>query len=828
MFAILASGLDGSVIEGLMPNSLPIDDALPDIGQSLQAETRLVLAAPPGAGKTTRVPLFLKGQIGGKVLVEGKILLLEPRRVAARMAAKQMARSLGEPLGETVGLSTRVDRKVSAKTQIEVITDGLFTRRILNDPELTGVGAVIFDEFHERRLNADLGLALCLEAQAALREDLRLILMSATLDTGTVAAAISAPVVVSEGWSYPVETEYLGRSDQRIEERMTAAIRRALVREDGSILAFLPGAGEINRTAERLVDIPSDVEIAPLYGALSPAAQDKAVSPCEAGKRKIVLATDIAESALTIDGVRIVIDSGLARVAEMLPGGLGSRLRTVTASRASVDQRRGRAGRTQEGVCYRLWDEAATRGLPMAPEPEILVNELSGLVLALAEWGERDPFALTWITSPPTGKIRAAQSQLKRLGALDEDGGITPLGAEMSKLPLPPRLAALIVRAETPEEKALAAEIAALVGERGMGGNSTDLRERLSRFRSDSSVRAKTLRQQAARWGGGAKAGGDMARLLANAFPDQIARRRNDDGGSYLMASGTAVKLEPTDALAKSDWLVVVDLGGAAKEVRVSLAIPIAQQDALEIGGVQTRDDGWFDPATGKFSARRVKALGAIILSEIPLPKPDADTAASAMLAAVAELGFRAIGAGDVVVETCARLALLSQSALIEVSVPDEAVLQGTAKDWLLPFLKRGGARVPKPDKVREALIQSFDWPVQEALRKHMPLKLELPSGQTARVDYLDARAPLVSARAQAFWGVSEHLMLGNGRVPVTVEMLSPGMKPVATTQNLPAFWTGGYKDMARDMRGRYPKHDWPDNPAESRAHGGLTKKRLQ
>lgn len=806
---------------------LPIDDVLPAILEALGAGNRLVLAAPPGAGKTTRVPLALAGLLGSAGVISGRILMLEPRRIAARMAAERMASSLGERLGQTVGLTTRVDRKVSAATRIEVITDGLFTRRILNDPELKDVGAVLFDEFHERRLNSDLGLALALEAQGALREDLRILIMSATLDTGSVARAISAPVIESEGRQYPVETRYLGRSNDRIEDRMPKAIRQALREQQGSILAFLPGAREIHRTADALSDLGPDVVIAPLFGALSPAEQDAAVSPAPDEKRKVVLATDLAESALTIEGVRIVIDSGLARVAEEEAGGLGTRLSTVRASRASVDQRRGRAGRTAPGVCYRLWDEEATRGLNAAPVPEILATDLSGLVLALAEWGERDPAKLVWLDAPPPGKYRAAEGQLLALGALDAAGALTPKGREMARLPMAPRLAALIASAPGAPEKALAAEVAALAGERGIGGDSSDLRDRLQRFRAENSPRARSLKAQAASWGGGARPGGDLARLLASAWPDQVARRRPGSEGAYLMVSGRAATLPGTDGLAKSEWLVIADLGGASREPRISLALPITEAEALASQNMVTEDRAAFDPRTGKFTARRVKALGAIVLSESPLPKPSAQAAADAMLAAVKTIGFDALGAADAVEETLARLRVLEAAGLIEAPVKDAAPLIASAADWLLPMLRRKGASVPSPQEVRDALIQSFDWPVQEALRQHAPLHLDLPSGQTARVDWLDPRAPLVSARAQAFYGLTEHPKIAAGRVPVTVELLSPGMKPAATTQDLARFWGAGYKDMAKDMRGRYPKHDWPDDPANARAHEGRTKKRL-
>lgn len=806
---------------------LPIDEVLPAIRAALAQGNRLVLAAPPGAGKTTRVPLDLVGLLDAQAVITGRILMLEPRRIAARMAAERMASSLGEKLGQTVGLTTRVDRKVSAATRIEVITDGLFTRRILNDPGLEGIGAVLFDEFHERRMNSDLGLALALEAQGALREDLRLLIMSATLDTTAVSKAIAAPVVESAGRQYEVETRYLGRSEDRIEDRMPKAIRQALREEAGSVLAFLPGAREIHRTADALAGLGPDILIAPLFGALSPAEQDAAVSPAPTGKRKVVLATDLAESALTIEGVRIVVDSGLARVAEDEAGGLGTRLSTVRASRASVDQRRGRAGRTAPGVCYRLWDEAATRGLTAAPVPEVLSSDLSGLVLALAEWGTRDPAKLIWLDPPPPGKYRAAEAQLSALAALDGEGALTPKGREMARLPMAPRLAALIASAPGPAEKALAAEIAALAGERGMGGDSADLRDRLQRFRADGSPRARSLKAQATSWGGGAKPGGDLAALLARGWPDQVARRRPGSEASYLMASGRAANVPATDGLAKSEWLVVADLGGAAREPRITLALPLTEPEALASQRIASEDRAAFDPKTGRFTARRVKALGAIILSEAPLPKPSADAAAKAMLDAVQAGGFAALGAAEVIEETLGRLRILADAALVAPLGLAPEMLAVTATDWLLPLLRRKGASVPVQNEVRDALVQSFDWSVQEALRQHAPLTLDLPSGQTARVDWLDPRAPLVSARAQAFYGLSEHPKIAAGRVPVTVELLSPGMKPAATTQDLVRFWGAGYKDMAKDMRGRYPKHDWPEDPAHARAHEGRTKKRL-
>lgn len=806
--------------------SLPIVDVLEEISRTLETSNRLILAAPPGAGKTTLVPLSIAGLDALPSVIDGRILLLEPRRVAARMAAQRMAATLGERVGQQVGLSTRIDRKVSSETLIEVITDGLFARRILSDPELKGIGAVIFDEFHERRLNGDMGLALAIDAQGALREDLRLVLMSATLETTRIAGVLDAPSIESAGRQYPVETRYLGRSRDRIEDQMVRAIGKALREQDGSILAFLPGAGDIRRVQERL-DVPGkDIVVAPLFGALSPGEQDAAVAPVPAGQRKIVLATDLAESSLTIEGVTIVIDSGLARVAEDDPGGLGSRLSTVKASRASVDQRRGRAGRTAPGVCYRLWDEAATRGLTPAPVPEILTSDLAGLVLALAEWGEADAQQLTWIDRPAEGRLAAGRQQLTDLGALDSDGRLTPLGREMSGFPLPPRLAALVASAPEGPQRALAAEIAALAGERGVGGSSADLCDRLAAFRADRSGRAKALKSQARRWGGGDKPSEDLGGVLARAWPMQIARRREGDAATYLLASGRAGRLADGDGLGKSDWLVVIAMGGGAREARITLAMPISEAEALAAGHVSVEETATFSSADQRIQARRVKRLGAIVLSETALPKPERTAAARAILAAVLEEGFEAIGAGDVIAETGARLGLLASAGVIDHAPGDGTWLE-TAEDWLLPLLVRAAPGIPRPHAVREALCQQLDWPLQQALRDGAPLFFELPTGQRAEIDYLDDRAPVIAARAQAFFGTRRHPVIAEGRIPLTVDLLSPARRMVASTQDLPAFWGAGYSDMAKDMRSQYPKHDWPDDPAAARPHEGLTKKRL-
>lgn len=806
--------------------SLPIDDVIPEIRAALAAGSRLVLAAPPGAGKTTRAPLAL---VDEPWLAGRKILLLEPRRIAARMAADRMAASLGERTGGVIGLSTRIDRKVSARTRIEVITDGLFTRRILSDPDLEGVGAVLFDEFHERSLNLDLGLALALDAQEGLRPDLRLVAMSATLDTARVAKALGAPVVESDGRIHPVETIYLGRSDERVEDQTARAVRRALREQAGSILVFLPGMGEILRTAERLGDLPESILVAPLYGALSPAEQDKTVSPAPHGKRKIVLSTDIAESSLTIEGVDVVIDAGLARVAEFDAGVGGSRLVTRRAARANVDQRRGRAGRLRPGVCYRLWDEEGTRGLPAEPAPEILGADLSGLMLALAEWGERDPARLTWIDAPPAGRIRAAREELLSLGAIDKDGALTPRGREMAAFPLAPRLAAMIAGAISMEDRALAAEIAALVGERGLGGDSVDLRERIERFRRDKSDRARALRDQAARWSNGASAASlaETGRIIAAALPHFMARAKSGEAGQFQLAGGRAAQIDKSSPLANETWLAVAELTGTATNARILSAAPIEEEEALK--RVETAEIAEFDISRRQFRARRVRRIGVIILSETPLPQLSGDVARRALVDALRIHGFQILDHGGVIRETQARISFARVCG--EEGFPDlsDAALLDRAEEWLTPlFGAPPSLSRPSTEQLRRGVLSLMDWSAARKLDDLAPLSIETPAGRTLAIDYLHEGGPTIEARVQEFYGLSDHPAILRGKIPLAVSLLSPAQRQIALTKNLPAFWTGGYRDMAKDMRGQYPKHDWPDDPASARAHVGKTKARLK
>ncbi|MEM9739387.1 MAG: ATP-dependent helicase HrpB [Pseudomonadota bacterium] len=806
-----------------MVQSLPIDSVLGAVSQAYAASNRVVLAAPPGAGKTTRVPLHL---LETGALEAGKLLLLEPRRLAARGAAQRMAFHLGEPLGQTIGLSTRLERAVSSRTRIEVITDGLYVRRLLSDPEISGVSCVVFDEVHERSLNVDLGLALSLEVQEALRPELRLMLMSATLETEKIRTRIGGEVIISEGRAFPVETRYEGRPPRHLEAHMVQVICKALEATPGSILAFLPGAREIRRTLELLnaVNLSSGTDVFPLYGALSQRDQDEAVQPARPGCRKIVLATDIAESAITIEGVSTVIDSGLVRAPVYDPAGRSQRLVTERAPLASVNQRRGRAGRTGPGVCFRLWDLPETRGLTPEITPELLRADLSGLVLSLAEWGEREPGNLTWLDRPPEGRLAAGRRHLVSMGALDAGGALTAKGREMAKLPLSPRLSALVASAETPGSRALGAEIAALLSERGLGGNTTDLASRLQRFRTDTSQRAKAMKRQALHWGGGASSKGDPGLRLASAWPDAIAKRRPDRFGHFLTVGGEAVHLPEDDPMAGAEWLVIADAMGGAKGMRATLVAPLKEADVQVICPPELAEIARFDPDTGKFTARRIRRIGAIELSQQPLPKPSGAAARQALLAALSEYGWSIFKAEAEVEMLIARLKVAGEQA---GDLPDwtAAGLAASADDWLLH--EGAGPAIPDAGVVRAALKAHLGWHRGQVLEAAAPEALMLPSGRSAPIDYLDEKAPLVTARVQEFYGATAHPTVSGGGLAITLSLTSPAARQVALTGDLPGFWSGGYHDMAKDMRARYPKHDWPTDPATARPHEGRTKARL-
>ncbi|HZZ68440.1 MAG TPA: ATP-dependent helicase HrpB, partial [Phenylobacterium sp.] len=644
----------------------PIHEALPALKAAFAERNTAVLVAPPGAGKTTVVPLELLSEswMGG-----GRIIVLEPRRLAARAAAERMAATLGEPVGQTVGFRVRMQSKVSAATRIEVVTEGVFTRQILADPELAGVACVIFDEFHERSLDADLGLALAHDAQALLREDLRILVMSATLDGAAVARRLEgAPVIESLGRAFPVETHYLGRDDRlRLEDRTVRAIERALATETGGLLVFLPGQGEILRTTERLRERSRPhVEIAPLYGALDPRDQDHAIAPAPAGKRKVVLATSIAETSLTIEGVRVVIDAGQARVPRFDPASGLTRLATVRVSRAAADQRRGRAGRTEPGVCYRLWDEAETRALPAYADPEILDADLSGLALDLARWGAKDASGLAFLDPPPAAAFAEARALLVRLEALTQDGVLTAHGRALADMPLSPRLAHMILRAAETGQASRAARIAALIAERSLGGRDVDLRHRLDGLERDRSPRARDAQALADRWARMAGEAGEGEALsdgllLAFAYPERIARARGPLG-EFQLTSGRGAFLEPTDALARETWLAVAELGGAERRDRILLAAPLEQDELIAAFAHQlTTEDRLEESGAGRLRAKRLTRLGRLTVRETVDDNPDPALIAAALLDRVRAEGVGLLPWGEAAQSLRQRAAFLRE-----------------------------------------------------------------------------------------------------------------------------------------------------------------------
>ena len=801
---------------------LPIDAALPGLTAALTGNHAAVLVAPPGAGKTTRVPLVLLDEAWAK---DKKILVLEPRRLAARAAAARMASTLSEQVGDTVGLRVRFGSKVTKRTRIEVVTEGVFTRLVLDDPSLDGIAAVLFDEFHERSLDADLGLALARDVQQGLRQDLKLLVMSATLDGARVAALLgNAPVVESEGRAYPVETRYLGRDARApIERQMAEAAVRALRTEGGSLLVFLPGAGEIRRTEmllkERVTDTNTD--IVALFGALEARDQDRAISPSPSGRRKVVLATSIAETSLTIEGVRVVIDSGLSRVPRYEPDVGLTRLETVRVSRAAADQRRGRAGRTEPGVCYRLWDEPQTGSLEPYTRPEILSADLSSFVLDLAQWGANDPSKLAFLDPPPQGALAEARALLVELGAIDADGRITDEGRKLRALPLPPRLARMVVDAAAEGADTLAANIAAILTERGLGGDDVDLRHRLDQFRRDRSRRAEDARAMVKRWAEtarGTKESGDDSpgSLLALAYPDRIARNRGGGGGAFLLANGRGGVVDPTSALASEPFLVVAELTGAAAASRIVLAAPIAisEIEARFSGQIEIHETVTFDAASASLRARRSRRLGAVVLAEQTKPvAPDADSA-RLLAEGVAALGIGKLPWSKAQLQLRNRVIFLRRvegDAWPDVS---DVTLISTSAEWLAPFLagKTALSQI-STDDLAAALDTLLPWNIRHRLDAEAPTHFTAPSGSQVPIDYEAEEGPKLSIRVQEMFGLAVHPTIAGGRVPLLVELLSPAQRPVQVTRDLPGFWRGSYKDVRTDLRGRYPRHPWPDDP---------------
>jgi ATP-dependent helicase HrpB len=832
---------------------LPIDVVLDDLSSTLASRSTAVLVAPPGAGKTTRVPLALLDEPWAK---DKKIVVLEPRRIAARASAERMARTLGERVGDTVGYRVRFGSKISRATRIEVITEGIFSRQILDDPELGGVAAVLFDEFHERSLDADLGLALARDAQTGLREDLRILVMSATLDGARVARLLGeAPVIASEGRAFTVETRYLGRkADVPIERQMADAVATALRAESGSVLAFLPGVAEIRRTerwlAERIHD-PS-VDIVPLFGALEAAVQDRAIAPSPKGRRKVVLATSIAETSLTIEGVRIVVDSGLARVPRYEPDIGLTRLETVRASRAAVDQRRGRAGRTEPGICYRLWDEPQTASLAPYTQPEILSADLSSMVLDLAQWGVSDPSSLAFLDPPPLPALKEARELLRELRALDADGRITEEGRSLRALALPPRLARMIVDAHRLGAGYAAAEIAAVLTERGLGGDHVDLDSRLENFRRDRSPRADAARHQAQRWasqvasspsplvgegrGGGSttaagvfgtpapspssQGGGQTTGvMLALAFPDRVARNRGN--GSFILANGRGAAIEPTSSLSRSPYIAVAELSGSAMQSRILLAAPITQAEieAHFADQIETTDEISFDRGVMALRARRKKTLQAITLSETPKALDPSEVTSRVLADGLISAGLGCLPWSKPLKQWRDRVMFLRAAEGTNSVWPDlsDEALDAQREKWLVPALHgKVSLKEFAASDFSEALQTLLPWELRARLEREAPTHFEAPTGTQLAIDYEAEQGPTIAVRLQELFGLNTHPSIARGAIPLVLELLSPAHRPVQVTRDLPGFWRGSYASVRSDLRGRYPRHPWPEDPANA------------
>ncbi|WP_439573366.1 ATP-dependent helicase HrpB [Phreatobacter sp.] len=804
------------------PPSLPIDEALPALKAALAGGTRAVLLAPPGAGKSTRVPLVLMDE---SWLGTGRILVLEPRRLAARAVAERMAATLGEAVGETVGLRVRFGSRVSARTRIEVVTEGIFTRMILDDPALGGIGAVLFDEFHERSLDADLGLALALDAQEGLREDLRVLVMSATLDGARVAKLLGdAPVIESAGRAYPVTTHHVGRDpNERIEDAVARIVRRALAEATGSALVFLPGAAEIRRTAERLEATLRDpsVDIVQLYGALERGEQDRAIRPAAGGRRKVVLATAIAETSLTIEGVRIVVDCGLARVPRYEPDLGLTRLETVRISRAGADQRRGRAGRTEPGICYRLWEAAQEGAFPAYAAPEILAADLAPLLLDCAAWGVTDPARLAFLDPPPRPALAEARTLLESLGALDDDGRITDEGRRLRALPLAPRLARMVVDAARRGEGRLAADLALIVSERGLGGEDVHLGHRLDRFRSDRSRRAEEARRMAAGWLRGIETAPDSGAgperagaVLALAYPDRVARARGKDG-DFVLVNGRGGAVDPASPLARETFLAVAELGGIAARSRIQSAAPISLAEIEEAFAdrIETREEVMFDRTAAALRARRTRRIGAVSLGEATLAVRPTPEAAAALADGIAALGVHRLPWSKAQLALRHRIGFLRR---VDESFPDlsDEALARTAADWLAPHVagKTALAQIGADD-LANALDQLVPWDVKRRIEAELPGHFDAPSGQRHPIDY-EGEEPVLAIRVQELFGLSTHPSVARGRIPLRLELLSPAHRPVQVTRDLPGFWKGSWQAVKAEMKGRYPRHPWPDDPA--------------
>lgn len=797
-------------------SDLPIQAVLPEVLSALRDGPHAVLIAPPGAGKTTALAPALLAE----PWCTGTVILLSPRRVAARAAAERMAEQLGEKAGETIGYVTRLDVKRSARTRVVIMTEAIFVATIVSDPELSGVSAVLFDEAHERHLDSDLGLALAIESSQVLREDLRIVVMSATIDGARFSRLLggNAPVIESAGKAWPLAIRWLGGSpDQRIEDAMTSAVLTAWREQEGDILAFLPGVRDIDRVAERLAERLPAALVLPLHGQCEPAAQRAAIRRDSQGRRRIVLSTAIAETSLTLEGVSVVVDSGLSRRAEFDKAAGVTRLATHRASRASAAQRAGRAARQGPGTAYRLWEEAAHPGRPEFDPPEMLTSDLAPLTLSLAQWGAGDPAAMAWLDPPPPPALDAARRQLAALGALDGDDRITAFGRKVAALPMDPAQAAMILHAAECGAAPVAARLALLLQERGLGGRSEDLAQRLSRWDGDRSPRAEASRKLAAGWARRARAliAGEDDRqdvppgvLLALGRPDMVARRRDASGENWLSAGGRGYVLDPASPLASREWLVIGDAQGQAKGARILSGASLEATD-VEQGlsdRIERRSVLRWNEAEGRVEARLERRLGAITLASGPDPAPDPVAIAAFLLERVREKGLDLVPFGK------GTLSLLRRARYAGIAALSEQALLADLDAWLGPLL---GRRLDAIDKgaLAESLRNRLAWDDQQALEKLAPPEFRSPAGSTHAIDYEDEGGPSVEVRVQALFGLDRHPTFGQPPQPLLLKLTSPAGRPIQTTRDLPGFWRGSWRDVQRDMKGRYPRHRWPDAP---------------
>jgi len=882
-----------------LPN-LPIIEALPRLRAALAANARVVLEAPPGAGKTTVVPLeLLTAEWRAPA---DKILVLEPRQLAVRGAAARLAQLLGEPVGRTIGYRVRLDSKVSADTRVEVITEGILTRMLQDDPALEGVAAVVFDEFHERSLNADLGLALALDAQAVLRPELRILIMSATLEAQRLGQWLPAPVVSSAGFLFPIETHYLdprraaalpNKPSERLAELVPTQVRQALTaHSEGDILVFLPGVADLQRSAKRLSEtLPQHVDLHLLHGELPLEAQDAALRPVGGGRRKVILATSIAETSLTIEGVRVVIDGGYARVPRFLPRTGFTTLETVPVARAAADQRRGRAGRLAPGTCYRLWTEAEHHLLPAHRAPEIHTADLSGLALELALWGAADANALRWIDTPPAAAMSQARELLLRLGALNGESvkseelkinktqsdsaafnsslltfnslKPTPHGRQLAKLGMPPRLGHLVVRGQELKQGPAAASLAALLAERDLLRWTTptdprplppDLRLRLEAMSSGrpplpglalhhatlQRVRDVARHLQGRLAGSGSSTPQQLANapvglLTALAYPDRIAQRETHD--RLRLVTGQRVSLNTTDVDPQAEFFAVAHLAGTAAAPKAMLAAPLAKEE-LETGfaeQITTADEVRFDPTTQRVTGRRVRRLGALLLAESVIGQPDKELVTQALLTYLQEAGVTRLNWTDGARRLQQRLEFMrlhfgqTEGEDMEWPASDDETLRAELPQWLGPHLEglKTLDQVQRLDLMEPLLARlPGGWSQRQQLERLAPADLEVPSGSHITLDYSDPAAPVLAVKLQELFGLTETPTVGGGRVPLLLHLLSPGGRPAQVTRDLRSFWEKGYFEVRKDLKGRYPKHPWPDKPMEH-IPTRLTKKRL-